>query len=143
MRPDVTVGRWVALGAVVLSSCGVLPTPIATYSRYGLRARLVDASSGQPIRDEAAMVRIGDERFERETDGRGRVSVGPQRAWHWTWLGGPAWLSADGSAVSVAVEGYEPAAFEWHAYRNGELPVSGGKIEVGDLRMVPVTRERP
>lgn len=117
-----------------LVSCG----PEYTVSRYGVKARLIDANTKQPL--ERAMTRMIIDRKEFPlTSGRdGIVAVKPDLDWHISWLGGPAWMGRAGANIGLEAEGYREKTFTWERYRpSGGSPFTeeGGVVDLGTVEL--------
>ena len=113
--------RVVAL-LVVTSTVPSACVPVATVRRYGIEARLVDAAGGEPVRSTDVTVIIDEQVFERRSDRQGRIRVSADREWHWSWLGGPAWMSDPEAVLDIVAAGFGPQRILWSRYPRADEP---------------------
>ncbi len=113
--------------------------------RYGIEAVLVDCRSEEPIGRSKVTVRIDDVNRVTRTSASGRLRVPPERDWHLSWLGGPAYASDPEARIGISAPGFEPEAILWHRVpdRDGDpdFEESDGVIDLGRIRMQPRHRE--
>jgi hypothetical protein len=98
--------RVLAVVAVCAMAVGCVPIREKAVVHYGVRGRLLDASTGEPVAKTRVSVLVDGRNFDRKTSGRGEFKVSPEMHHFWTWLGGPVWMNATGANVEIALEGY-------------------------------------
>jgi hypothetical protein len=117
-----------------LTACG----PAYTVSRYGVKTRLIDAGSKQPLDRVKTRIVIDRQEFPRTSGRDGHVSVKPDLDWHISWLGGPALISRAGANIGLEAEGYREKAFTWENHRpSGDSPFSEerGVVDLGTVEL--------
>jgi len=117
-----------------LASCG----PAYNVSRYGLKARLIDADSKHPLNRVKTHIVIDRKEFSRTSGRDGIVSVKPDLDWHIPWLGGPAWMGRAGANIWLEAEGYPEKSFKWERSRlSGGSPFSEerGVVDLGTVEL--------
>ena len=85
---------------------GCIPIPAKTVARYGVQARLVDATNGVPLAKVFLSVSIDGHECNRKTNRDGEFRVPPDWQHFWTWLGGPWRSSTNSATVDIASPGY-------------------------------------
>jgi hypothetical protein len=125
--------------AIVL--CGILCAPVScgpayTVSRYGMKARLIDAATKQPLERVKTRIAIDRQEFPRTSGRDGLVVVKPDLDWHISWLGGPALISRFGADIGLEAEGYREKSFKWQDHLpSGGSPFTedGGVVDLGTV----------
>lgn len=124
------------LGSILctVNSC----SPEYTVSRYGVKARLIDAGTKQPLDRVKTRIVIDRQEFPRTSGKDGAVAVKPDLEWHISWLGGPAWMGCAGADIGLQADGYREKSFKWQRY----LPSGGslfseerGVVDMGAVEM--------
>jgi hypothetical protein len=136
---------------VVTSGCLIIPIPNARIEGNGMRSKVVDADTGQPV----AGARVSTVDYEKRVavaDAHGDFSLDPHVQWHaaylWGVIGYPIWPftgDAISSECSVLVEvpGYRATRFDVDFWRekgglDAELTTDGYLI-VSSLAIRRVT----
>jgi hypothetical protein len=124
-----------AIGLIcALSSC----SPEYTVARYGVKARLIDADSKQPLERVRTRIVIDRKDFTRTSGRDGLVAVAPDLDWHISWLGGPVWMGRAGANIGLEAEGYREKSFQWERrLPSAESPFSEdrGVLDMGTVVM--------
>lgn len=117
-----------------LTSCG----PEYTVARYGVKARLIDADSKQPLERVRTRIVIDRKDFTRTSGRDGHVVVAPDLDWHISWLGGPVWMGRAGANIGLEVEGYREKSFQWERHlpsADSPFRVERGVVDLGTVVM--------
>ena len=134
------------IGAIAfISICGVLMscTPVHSVTRYGIKATMIDAESKQPLARTETSIVVDGTAFERHSSNQGAISVRPDRQFHWSWLGGPAWMSDPEAVIEIEPHGYQPLRIKWQRYLPAQSSIvesrrfseDGGVVNLGTLEM--------
>jgi hypothetical protein len=101
---------YLAIGLIcALSSC----SPEYTVARYGVKARLINAETKQPLKRVKTRIVVDRKEFTRTSGRDGLVEVAPDLDWHISWLGGPVWMGRSGANIGMEAEGYREKSFKW------------------------------
>jgi hypothetical protein len=124
------------LGSILctLNSC----SPEYTVSRYGVKARLIDAGTKQPLERVKTRIVIDRQEFPRTSGRDGHVTVAPDLDWHISWLGGPVSMGRAGANIGMGAEGYREKSFKWDNYlRSVNLPFDeeAGVVDLGTVAL--------
>ncbi len=117
-----------------LTSCG----PEYTVARYGVKARLIDAGTKQPLDRVKTRMVIDRREFPRTSGRDGLVAVAPDLDWHLSWLGGPAWMGRVGANIGLEAEGYREKSINWQrSFSSGGSPFSEerGVVDLGTVEL--------
>lgn len=107
-------------------------------SRYGVRATLVDSSSGQPIKAYPIHLEVDRSDFEQTTTGRGRISAPSVKYSYWTWLGGPMHASNEKARIEIHSPGFQPRTFTWDRDSSPvQFSERRGTIDLGVVKLQP------
>ena len=113
-------------------------SPEYTVARYGVKARLIDADSKQPLERVRTRIVIDRKDFTRISDRDGLVAVAPDLDWHISWLGGPVWMGRAGANIGLEAEGYREKSFQWERrLLSADSPFSEerGVVDMGTVIM--------
>jgi hypothetical protein len=124
------------LGSILctVNSC----SPEYTVSRYGMKARLIDAGTKQPLELVKTRILIDRQEFPRTSGTDGAVTVKPNLEWRFSWLGGSALISRFGANIGLEAEGYREKSFKWQDHLpSGRSPFTEerGVVDLGTVEL--------
>jgi hypothetical protein len=133
MKPRNFALMFVMIHCVLPSCC-----PAYTVSRYGVKARLIDAGTKQPLERVKTRIVIDGQEFNRISGRAGLVDVAPDLDWHISWLGGPAWMGRAGANIGLEAESYREKSFKWERRlpsANALFSEERGLVDMGTVEL--------